>query len=158
MPSHLKYIAHLDLDCFFVSVERIKDPSLNGKPVAVGGSPQGRGVVASASYEARKFGVRSAMPTGRALSLCPQLIVVRGRHGEYSKVSDKLYHRMLEVAPIVERASIDEMYMDFTGCEGLYNNDLPGFMRTIQKMVWDEFTLPCTIALAANTTVAKIAA
>ncbi len=158
MSSHLKYIAHLDLDCFFVSVERIKDPSLIGKPVAVGGSPQGRGVVASASYEARTFGVRSAMPTGRALSLCPQLIVVRGRHGEYSKVSDKLYHRMLDLAPIVERASIDEMYMDFTGCEGLYNNDLPGFMRTIQKMVWDEFTLPCTIALASNTTVAKIAA
>ncbi len=158
MPSRLKYIAHLDLDCFFVSVERIKDPSLNGKPVAVGGSPQGRGVVASASYEARKFGVRSAMPTGRALSLCPQLIVVRGRHGEYSKISDQLYHRMLEIAPIVERASIDEMYMDFTGCEGLYHNDLPGFMRTIQKMVWDEFTLPCTIALASNTTVAKIAA
>lgn len=158
LDSPIRYIAHLDLDCFFVSVERIKNPSLNGKPVAVGGSPQGRGVIASASYEAREFGVHSAMPTSRALTLCPHLIVVRGRHGEYSKISDKLYRRMLELAPVVERASIDEMYMDFTGCESLYDNDLPGFMKTIQKLVQDEFQLPCTIALASNTTVAKIAA
>lgn len=158
MKSQIKYIAHLDLDCFFVSVERTKNPSLIGKPVAVGGSPQGRGVVASASYEARKFGVHSAMATARALKLCPSLIVVRGSHGEYGRISEKLYKRMCELAPIVERASIDEMNMDFTGCEHLYNNDLPGFMQTIQDFVLDEFQLPCTIALASNTTIAKIAA
>lgn len=152
-----KQIAHLDLDCFFVSVERIHDPSLIGKPVAVGGSPTGRGVVASASYEARAFGVRSAMSAQQALRLCPSLIFVRSRHGNYGKVSDELYHRMCELAPIVERASIDEMYLDFTGCEGLYGNDLPGFMRTLKELVWQEFTLPCSIALASNKTVAKIA-
>lgn len=158
MTARKKYIAHLDLDCFFVSVERIKNPSLNGKPVVVGGSPDGRGVVASASYEARKFGVRSAMPTGRALQLCPSLVVVRGSHGVYGEYSDRLYKRMLDFTPIVERASIDEMYLDFTGCESLYDNDLPAFMKKLQELVWKEFVLPCTIALASNKYVAKIAA
>lgn len=158
MADQKKYIAHLDLDCFYVSVERIKDPTLRGKPVVVGGSPKGRGVVASASYEARAFGVRSAMPAARALRLCPQLIFVRGHHGEYSEYSNKLYKRIEDFAPVVERASIDEMYMDFTGCEALYQNNLPGFMKTLQRLVWDEFTLPCTIALASNKAMAKIAA
>jgi DNA polymerase-4 len=152
------FIAHIDLDCFFVSVERIKDPSLDGKPVVVGGSARGRGVVASASYEARKYGVRSAIPTAQALRLCPDLIVVSGHHVDYSTYSNRLYKRMLEVAPVVERASIDEMYLDFTGCESLYSNNLPGYMNKLQKMVKQEFQLPCTIALASNKLVAKIAA
>jgi DNA polymerase IV len=153
-----KYLAHLDLDCFFVSVERIKDASLNGKPVVVGGTPSGRGVVASASYEARKFGVHSAMPAGQALRLCPNLIIVRGHYEDYTDYSDRLYKRMLDIAPVIERVSIDEMNMDFTGCEALYNNDLPGFMKTLQAMVLKEFSLPCTIGLASNKTIAKIAA
>ncbi len=152
-----KYIAHLDLDCFFVSVERIKDPLLNGKAVIVGGSPTGRGVVASASYEARAFGVRSAMPTGRALRLCPHAIVVHGHYSDYGNYSNRLYRRVCEIAPLVERASIDEMYMDFTGCERLYGGDLPAYMKTLQRLVWEEFQLPCSIALASNKTVAKIA-
>ncbi|MBN1397231.1 MAG: DNA polymerase IV [Bacteroidetes bacterium] len=158
MPSKKKYIAHLDLDCFFVSVERIKDPSLIGKPVIVGGKADERGVAAAASYEARKFGIHSAMPTARAQKLCPKLIIVRGHHGEYSRISDQLFNRMCEIAPVVERASIDEMNMDFTGCEKLFNNDLPGYMKIIQKIVLDEFKLPCTIGLASNATLAKIAA
>ncbi len=158
MAARLEYIAHLDLDCFYVSVERIRDPSLNGKPVIVGGSPSGRGVVASASYEARAFGVRSAMPTGKALRLCPQAIVVRSHFDDYGMYSDDLYRRMKELSPLVERASIDEMYFDLTGCESLYNNDLPGFTKKLKKLVWDEFKLPCTIALASNKTLAKIAA
>ena len=153
-----KYLAHLDLDCFFVSVERIKDASLIGKPVVVGGSPSGRGVVASASYEARKFGVHSAMPAGQALRLCPNLIVVHGHYEDYTDYSDRLYKRMLDIAPVIERVSIDEMNMDFTGCEALYNNDLPGFMKTLQAMVLKEFSLPCTIGLASNKTIAKMAA
>ena len=156
--ANQKSIAHLDLDCFFVSVERIKNPALNGKPVVVGGSADGRGVVASASYEARKFGVRSAMPTGRALQLCPQLIVVGGNHKDYGDYSNRLYERMLDFTPVIERASIDEMYLDFTGCESLYGNNLPAFMKTLQEIVWKEFSLPCTIALASNKYVAKIAA
>ena len=157
MASPLKHIAHLDLDCFFVSVERTKDPGLVGKPVAVGGSPQGRGVVTSASYEARAFGVHSAMPASQALRICPHLIFVRSHHTEYGEVSDRLYRRMLELSPLVERASIDEMYLDFTGCESLYGNDLPGFMRTIQALVREEFSLPCSVALASSKAVAKIA-
>lgn len=158
MTAPKKYIAHLDLDCFYVSVERIKNPALNGKPVIIGGSPSGRGVVASASYEARAFGIHSAMPTSRALQLCPDAIVVRSHFGEYTTCSNRLYQRILEVAPIVERASIDEMYLDLTGCEVLYGNDLPGFIMKLQKIVWNEFRLPCTIALACNKSVAKIAA
>ncbi len=158
MPASLKYIAHLDLDCFFVSVERTHDPKLIGKPVVVGGSATGRGVVASASYEARKFGVRSAMPSAQALRLCPNLIFVRGRHGEYGRVSNLLYERMLQLAPIVERASIDEMNLDFTGCDHLYGDDLPVYMKKLQTIVWDEFKLPCTIALGSNKLIAKIAA
>jgi DNA polymerase-4 len=157
MASRPKHIAHLDLDCFFVSVERLRDPELLGKPVAVGGSPQGRGVVTSASYEARAFGVHSAMPAGQALRLCPHLIFVRSHHREYGRISDRLYQRMLEVSPVVERASIDEMYLDFTGCESLYGNDLSSFMRTIQRLVREEFGLPCSLALASSKTVAKIA-
>ncbi|MBA4311107.1 MAG: DNA polymerase IV [Chlorobiaceae bacterium] len=151
-------IAHIDLDCFFVSVERISNPSLTGKPVVVGGNAEGRGVVASASYEARKYGVRSAMSTAQALRLCPHLIVVHGHHSEYSSYSNRLYKRMLDIAPIVERASIDEMYLDFTGCESLFKNDLPGYMIELQQIVLKEFNLPCTIALASNKLVAKIAA
>jgi DNA polymerase-4 len=152
-----KNIAHLDLDCFFVSVERIQDPSLIGKPLVVGGTPSGRGVVASASYEARAFGVRSAMPTGQALRRCPQLIVVRGHYHLYSDYSDRLYHRLQDFTPVVERASIDEMYLDFTGTESLYHHDLPAIIRKLQELVASEFSLPCTISLASSKTIAKIA-
>jgi len=157
MPGPVRQIAHLDLDCFYVSVERIRDPSLIGKPVVVGGSPDGRGVVASASYEARAYGVRSAMPAAQARRLCPPLVFVRSSFGEYGRISDRLYRRMLEIAPVVERASIDEMYLDFTGCESLYGKDLPGFMPTLQRMVRDEFKLPSSVSLATSKTLAKIA-
>jgi DNA polymerase-4 len=150
-------IAHLDLDCFYVSVERTIDAALIGKPVVVGGTSTGRGVVASASYEARAFGVRSAMPAGQARRLCPELIIVPGSYHRYSEISDALYHRMLDFSPVVERASIDEMYLDLTGTELLYKKDLAGLLRTIQEIVRSEFSLPCTIALASNKTIAKIA-
>jgi DNA polymerase-4 len=157
MSDRPRQIAHLDLDCFFVSVERIKDPTLRGKPVAVGGSPQGRGVVTSASYEARTFGVRSAMSAARALRLCPQLVLVRGHHHEYGEISDRLHARLQELAPVVEQASIDEFYMDLTGCEKLYGGDLGAHLRNMQLIVLSEFHLPCSIALATTKTLAKIA-
>jgi DNA polymerase IV len=150
-------IIHLDLDCFFVSVERISRPELRGKPVAVGGSPSGRGVIASCSYEARAFGVRSAMPTARALRLCPGLIVVSGRHGHYSDISHSIAQRLHELAPIVEQASIDEFFLDVTGCELLYGNDLMAFLERLQKVLLGEFSLPCTVSLASTKTLAKIA-
>jgi DNA polymerase-4 len=153
-----KYIAHLDLDCFFVSVERIGNPGLLGKPVVVGGDPSGRGVVASASYEARKFGIHSAMPTARALRLCPDLIVIHGRHGEYAETSRRLYDYLLSIAPVVERASIDEMNIDFTGCESLYHENLSVYIKELQQNIREKFQLPCTIALASNKLIAKIAA
>lgn len=151
------YIAHLDLDCFFVSVERIYDQTLIGKPVIVGGSAEGRGVVASASYEARKYGIRSAMSARRAFALCPHLIAVHGSMKRYSEISHRLYKRLSEFAPVVEQASIDEFYLDFTGCEKLYKNDVPGFMAELQRIVKNEFQLPCSIGLASSTTLAKIA-
>ena len=157
MTSRVRHIAHLDLDCFFVSVERIDNPSLVGKPVAVGGTPSGRGVVASASYEARKFGVRSAMPAGRALRLCPNLLLVPGHYRRYGEISDALFRHLHQFAPVIERASIDEMYLDLTGTEMLYGKDFEGLIRNIQASVRREFSLPCTIAMASNKTIAKIA-
>jgi len=156
-PQRPRSILHLDLDCFFVSVERIDDPALRDKPVTVGGSPSGRGVIASASYEARAFGVRSAMPTSRALRLCPQLIVVRGRHGRYGEISERIATRLGQLAPLVEQASIDEFFLDVTGCEPLYGNDLTGFPARLRSVLSDEFSLPCTVSLATSKTLAKIA-
>lgn len=158
MNERRPYIAHLDLDCFFVSVERLFNPSLIGKPVVVAGLPEERGVVASASYEARTYGIHSAMPTAQALRLCPSLIVVRPRHHEYTRISDELTARLCDFAPIVERASIDEVNMDFTGCEQLYNNDFAGLLKTLQHVIAVEFKLPSTIALSSNVTLSKIAA
>jgi DNA polymerase-4 len=157
MNTRKQYIAHLDLDCFFVSVERIKNPQLKGKPVVVGGNASGRGVVSSASYEARTYGVHSAMPTAKALRLCPSLIVVSGSHQDYGEYSEKVYRRMLDFSPLIERSSIDELYMDFTGCEHLYGNDLPGLMHTVHRVIKKELSLPCSIALASNVYTAKIA-
>ncbi len=151
-------IAHVDLDCFFVSVERIFDPSLRGKPVVVGGSPTGRGVVASASYEARKFGIHSAMPTARALRLCPHLIVVKGNHKAYSDYSHRLTALLRDVAPVVERVSIDEMNLDLSGCEELYGPDWMGFLLSLKERIRKTFGLPATLAIASNKTLAKIAA
>ena len=109
-------IFHVDMDAFFVSVEELENPSLKGKAVIVGADPDGRGVVAAASYEARKFGVHSAMPIRTAKKLCPHAIFLRGHHAKYSEYSHKLYRIFEEFTPIVEMVSIDEAYLDLTGC------------------------------------------
>ena len=114
MPQ--RYIAHFDLDAFFVSVECLNDPSLKGKPLIVGGHNE-RGVVAACSYEARHFGVHSAMPMKTAMRLCPQAIVVSGTRGEYSKYSRLVTEIIAEKAPLFEKASIDEFYLDLTGMD-----------------------------------------
>ena len=153
--SHI--IAHVDMNSFFVSCERLLDPSLNGKPVIVGGHKGDRGVVASASYEARKYGIKSGMPLLTAEKLCSKALFVPGHHKLYSKYSRKVYVLLKRLAPVVEYASIDEFYLDFTGCEALYGNDLWAMARKVRDSVFDRTQLSCTVAIASNKYVAKIA-
>src|SRR3989337_963311 len=105
-------ILHVDLDAFFCSVEELHDPGLRGTPFVVAGDPRGRGVVASASYAARPFGVRSAMPTSQALRLCPGLRVVRPRHALYSRTSERVFSLLRDSVPVIEPISIDEAFLD----------------------------------------------
>jgi DNA polymerase-4 len=152
----MKIIFHLDMDAFFVSVERILDPSLEGKPVIVGADPHGRGVVAACSYEARKFGLHSAMPIRTAYRLCPQGIYLRGHEKEYVYYSRAAAKILEKYFPVVQQASIDEFYLDFTGCEKIYG-DAFSFARKIQSEIWKQLSLPCSIGIASNKTIAKIA-
>ena len=152
----MKTIFHLDMDAFFVSVERILDPSLRGKPVIVGAEPHGRGVVAACSYEARKFGLHSAMPIRTAYRLCPQGIYLRGHAKEYEYYSKAARKILEKYFPVVQQASIDEFYLDFTGCEKIYG-DAFSFARKIQLEIWKQLSLPCSIGIASNKTIAKIA-
>jgi DNA polymerase-4 len=146
-------ILHVDLDAFFCSVEILINPSLAGRAFVVGGSPEGRGVVSSASYPARKYGIRSAMPTAQALRLCPNLIVVHSRHGEYGKRSAELMAFLRESAPIVQQISIDEAFLDVTG------DARPGaeIARDLQREIQRRFGLPTSWGVASNKLVAKIA-
>jgi DNA polymerase IV len=151
----MRTIFHLDLDAFFVSVERILDHSLNGKPVIVGGDPTGRGVVAACSYEARKFGLHSAMPIRRAYSLCPQGIYLHGNFKEYSRYSRIVKTILSRYAPVIQQASVDEYYMDFTGTENIYGKYFD-FAKKLQQIVLTETGLPCSIGIGKNKTLAKI--
>ncbi len=110
----LRRILHLDLDAFYASVEQRDNPSLRGQPIAVGGDPTGRGVVMTASYEARAFGVRSAMPMARAVRLCPSLMIVPPRFSEYRAASERIFAIYRGVTPLVEPLSMDEAYLDVT--------------------------------------------
>src|SRR5688500_2349502 len=110
----LRHIAHFDLDAFFVSVELLKRPELKGKPLIVGGDSQ-RGIVAACSYEARQFGIHSAMPSMRARQLCPQAIFIKGSRADYSHYSRMVTEIISDFVPLLEKASIDEFYCDLTG-------------------------------------------
>lgn len=149
-------IFHLDLDAFFVSVERILDPSLEGKPVIVGGDPHGRGVVAACSYEARKYGLHSAMPIRQAYKLCPHGIYVHGHGAEYSRYSKMVKDILAKYPPVIEQASIDEFYMDFTGCGIIYGSFFQ-LATKIQREIWEKLRLPSSIGIGGNKTIAKIA-
>ncbi len=146
-------ILHLDLDAFFCAVEEQHQPALKGKPFAVGGRPDQRGVVASCSYTARRFRIHSAMPMTQARRLGPELIVVPQRHKIYSAVSKQLMERLLVLTPLVEQISIDEAFLDVSEL------DRPGLSiaRELQKAILEELGLPCSIGVAANKLVAKIA-
>lgn len=146
-------ILHLDLDAFFCAVEELRDPSLRRKPFAVGGRPDQRGVVASCSYAARRFGVRSAMPTATALRLCPDLILVPHHRSTYSPMSRQVMGRLRDLSPLVEQLSIDEAFVDVT-----YLPDDPAeIAQALQAGINDDLELPCSLGVATNKLVAKIA-
>ncbi len=146
-------ILHLDLDAFFCAVEELHDPALRGKPFAVGGRPEERGVVASCSYAARRLGVRSAMPMSRALRLCPGLIVISHHRGNYGEMSDKVMQRLQDLSPLVEQISIDEAFVDVSDLR----KSPEEIARRLQARVNSELGLPCSVGVAINKLVAKIA-
>lgn len=149
-----KHIIHMDQDAFFVSVEMRKNPSLLGKPVIIGGTSD-RGVVASCSYEARKFGVHSAMPSRMAKMLCPHAIFVRGNMDEYSKASQEITSILKERVPVIEKASIDEHYIDMTGMDRFHG--VMNYAHELRGTVIRETGLPISFGLSVNKTVSKMA-
>ena len=146
-------ILHIDLDAFYCAVEETYRPELRGKPFAVGGKPEERGVVASCSYAARRMGVRSAMPMGKAVRLCPGLIIVPMRHHLYSEVSGHVMERLHQLTPLVEQISIDEAFLDISNVPGAPEV----IAQKLQSRIHDELQLPCSIGIASNKMVAKIA-
>ncbi len=147
---------HVDLDAFFASVEQLDHPQYRGKPVIVGGSADSRGVVSTCSYEARAFGVRSAMPTSQAMRLCPQAIFVRGRMERYCDKSAEVMAIFREFSPEVQRISIDEAFLDMTGTERLFGP--PGASASrLKERVTEETGLTVSVGIAPNRYLAKIA-
>lgn len=152
-------ILHVDLDAFFVAVERLRDPSLEGRPVVVGADPQGgrgRGVVAAASYEARAYGIHSAMSIGEAYRRCPQAVWLRGRSDLYARAARAVRRVFRRFTPAVEPVSIDEAYLDLSGTERLHGPPAATAER-IRRAIADETRLPASLGLATSKVVAKIA-
>lgn len=148
-------IFHVDMDAFFVSVEELYDPSLKGKAVVVGGQRNERGVVSAASYEARKFGVHSAMPLRTAAKHCPHAIFVDGHPARYRECSEKVYKVLTEFSPQVEMASIDEAYLDMTGTARLHGPPLKAAHKLHQRMK-EETLLNCSIGIGSSRLIAKV--
>jgi DNA polymerase IV len=146
-------IIHIDLDAFFCAVEELHHPALRGLPFAVGGRPDQRGVVASCSYPARAFGVRSAMPMSRALSLCPQLEIIPARHGEYGVHSRKVMAILRDLTPLVEQLSIDEAFIDVTGRPDAGHP----LAAKLQTQINQDLGLPVSLGVAGNKLIAKTA-
>jgi DNA polymerase-4 len=149
-------ILHIDIDAFFASVETLLNPSLRGKPVIVGGLKGERGVVASASYEARKFGIRAGTPLKEAERLCPSCIFLRGHYPHYKEISDRFFSILSRFTPQVERASLDEAYLNLSSCSLLY----PSFIeisKKIKETVEGELQLSVSLGLAPNKLLAKLA-
>lgn len=146
-------IIHLDLDAFFCAVEELHRPELRGKAFAVGGRPDARGVVSTCSYAARVFGLRSAMPMARALRLCPELIIIPGNHHEYSRLSQQVMAILRGYTGLFEQVSIDEAFLDLTDL----SKDGRALAEEIQTRIHNECHLPCSLGVATNKLVAKIA-
>ncbi len=153
MSESLHHIAHFDLDSFFVSVEILNNPSLKGKPVLVGGYE--RGVVAACSYEARKFGIHSAMPMKKALQLCPHAIVTNASRGDYSKFSRWVTDIIAEKVPLFEKASIDEFYCDMTGMEKFFG--VSKYTKELREEIIKKTGLPISCGLSSARFISKMA-
>jgi len=151
-----RVIFHVDLDAFFVAVERVLDRSLVGKPIAVGGSSNNRGVVMSASYEARRYGVRSAMSAAEARRLCPDIIFVHGHMSEYRKVSARFIDILHDFTPVVEQVSVDEAYLDMAGTERLSGTP-EAAARHMKGRIVTELGITASIGIAESKLVAKVA-
>ncbi len=149
-------ILHLDMDAFYVSVELLERPDLRGKAVIVGGRPNARGVVSACSYESRKFGVHSAMPLRTAAKLCPHAVFLDVRHTLYEEWSDRVVTILTKYSPIVEMASIDEAYMDFSGTEKLHGPHLAAAHKLLSEITRTT-GLPCSGGLASTRLVATVA-
>src|SRR5208282_846178 len=149
-------ILHIDMDAFFVSVELLARPELKGLPVIVGGQRDQRGVVSSASYEARRFGIHSAMPLRTAAKLCPQAIFLDGHHELYGEWSDRVAAVLARFSPVVEMASIDEAYLDLSGTGRLHGPPLAAAHALVRE-VGEKTHLPCSAGLARTRLVAKVA-
>jgi DNA polymerase-4 len=153
--ASVKTIFHVDMDAFFVSVEEVFEPSLKGKAVVVGGRPNQRGVVAAASYEARKFGVHSAMPLRTAARLCPHAIFLDGHPERYRDCSEKVYAVLKRFSPQVEMASIDEAYLDMSGTQRLHGPPLRA-AHALHQAIKAETSLNCSVGIATSRLVAKV--
>src|SRR5436190_21757571 len=152
----MRRILHVDMDAFYASVEQRDDPSLRGKPVAVGGQPNRRGVVAAASYEARAFGVRSAMSMARAVTLCPSLLIVPPDFARYKAASSAVFSIFRQVTPLVEPMSLDEAYLDVT--ENAWHEPLGSRVaRRLKEQIQAETRLTASAGVAPNKFLAKIA-
>jgi DNA polymerase-4 len=149
-----RHIAHFDLDAFFVSVETLRNPKLRGKPLMVGGGSD-RGVVAACSYEARKFGIHSAMPMKVARRLCPDAIIIKSDFEAYSKYSRLVTEVIKDTVPIFEKASIDEFYIDLTGMDKFFG--CLQFTDQLKKRINKESGLPISWGLASNKLISKVA-
>jgi len=149
-------IFHIDLDAFFVSVEQMLNPKLKGKPVIVGGDPERRGVVASASYEARPFGIHAAMPASKARRLCPQAIFIRSHFSLYKDASAKFMKILGDFSPYIEPLGLDEAYLDVTGCEEPYGSPHQ-LARAIKERIHKELEITASVGIATCKVVAKIA-
>ena len=156
MTEGVRRILHVDMDAFYASVEQRDDPKLRGRPVAVGGRPESRGVVAAASYEARTFGVRSAIPMARAVRLCPELVIVRPDFEKYARVSREVFALFREATPLVEPLSLDEAYLDVT--ENAWGLPLGvDVARRLKARIREETRLTASAGVAPNKFLAKIA-
>ena len=151
-----RYIALVDLDAFYASVEEAEDPALVGKPLLIGGSPTSRGVVATASYAARKFGCRSAMPMSQAVRLCPNAVVMRPRFNLYRTYSERVMEILRRESEIVQQMSVDEAYVDLTPVAGSMG-EAASIARRMQGRIRVDAGLPCSVGVAANKMVAKVA-